>query len=248
MKNDKPSAEQGRAFLKSNWNLLEGVVSDQNRGIPNPEMQKRIPSGAEIINLISPDEFSAHETTLQEAVANRKSRRKYSDGALSLEDLSFLLWATQGVKRITPNHSLRSVPSAGARHAIETYIYVDRVEDLPQGLYRYLALEHKLCLLASDSDLDDRIDIALHRQRWNSAATFIWAALPYRMEWRYSIVAHKLIALDAGHICQNLYLACECIGCGTCAIGAYDQSLLDAAIGVDGRDEFAVYAAPVGKI
>jgi SagB-type dehydrogenase family enzyme len=68
------------------------------------------------------------------------------------------------------------------------------------------------------------------------------------MEWRYGLAAHKVIALDAGHVCQNLYLACEAIGAGTCAIGAYDQDALDALLEVDGRDEFAVYLAPVGKI
>lgn len=38
-----------------------------------------------------------------------------------------------------------------------------------------------------------------------AAVTFIWTAIPYRMEWRYGIAAHKVIAPDAGHVCQNLY-------------------------------------------
>ena len=54
--------------------------------------------------------------------------------------------------------------------------------------------------------------------------------------------------LDAGHVCQNLYLACEAIGAGTCAIAAYDQEAMDRFLRIDGRDEFAVYLAPVGKI
>jgi SagB-type dehydrogenase family enzyme len=75
---------------------------------------------------------------------------------------------------------------------------------------------------------------------------FFWTAIPYRSEWRYAAASHKLIALDAGHLCQNLYLACEAIGAGTCAIGAYDQALCDELLGVDGVDELTVYAAPVG--
>ena len=81
-----------------------------------------------------------------------------------------------------------------------------------------------------------------------AAVTFIWTAVPYRMEWRYSLAAHKVIALDAGHVCQNLYLACEAVGAGTCAIAAYDQQELDELLGLDGDTEFAVYLAPVGKI
>jgi SagB-type dehydrogenase family enzyme len=68
------------------------------------------------------------------------------------------------------------------------------------------------------------------------------------MEWRYGLASFKLIALDAGHVCQNLYLACEAINAGTCAIAAYNQEKLDTLLGVDGDEEFAVYMAPVGKI
>jgi SagB-type dehydrogenase family enzyme len=67
------------------------------------------------------------------------------------------------------------------------------------------------------------------------------------MEWRYDVAAHKVIAIDAGHVCQNLYLACEAIGAGTCAIAAYDQEAVDGLLRIDGKDEFAVYLAPVGK-
>jgi SagB-type dehydrogenase family enzyme len=72
--------------------------------------------------------------------------------------------------------------------------------------------------------------------------------IPYRAEWRYHIAAHKAALLDAGHICQNLYLACEGIGIGTCAIAAYDQQKTDELIGVDGVAEYSVYMSPVGKL
>jgi SagB-type dehydrogenase family enzyme len=68
------------------------------------------------------------------------------------------------------------------------------------------------------------------------------------MEWRYGLAAHKVIAIDAGHVCQNLYLACEAIGAGTCAIAAYDQEAMDDLVGLDGKDEFTIYLAPVGKV
>ena len=78
--------------------------------------------------------------------------------------------------------------------------------------------------------------------------TFIWTAIPYRMEWRYDLAAHKVIAIDAGHVCQNLYLACEAIGAGTCAVAAYHQELMDQLLRIDGKDEFTIYLAPVGKV
>ena len=62
------------------------------------------------------------------------------------------------------------------------------------------------------------------------------------------VLSAKVIAQDSGHLCQNLYLACEAIGAGTCAIGAYDQDKIDPVLGVDGEDEFTIYVAPVGKV
>jgi SagB-type dehydrogenase family enzyme len=83
---------------------------------------------------------------------------------------------------------------------------------------------------------------------FESAVVFIWSAIPYRAEWRYGPLAHKMIAQDSGHLCQNLYLACGSIGLGTCAIGAYNQQIMDDVLGLDGTDEFTIYAATVGKI
>jgi SagB-type dehydrogenase family enzyme len=127
------------------------------------------------------------------------------------------------------------------------YIFAARVDGLGPGLYRYLPLEHSLVVQRGGDD-SPRLDEALSGQYWNAAAVFIWAAVPYRSEWRYGPAAHKLVALDAGHSCQNLYLACESLGCGTCAIGAYNQEKLDAYLGLDGVERFAIYAAPVGRI
>lgn len=73
-------------------------------------------------------------------------------------------------------------------------------------------------------------------------------AVFYRMEWRYGDASYKVIALDAGHVCQNLYLACEAVSAGACAIAAYDQKLADRLVGVDGEEEFVLYMAAVGKV
>jgi SagB-type dehydrogenase family enzyme len=80
-----------------------------------------------------------------------------------------------------------------------------------------------------------------------SAVTFIWTCVIYRMAWRYSERAYRLVHLDAGHVCQNLYLAAEQIGCGVCAIGAFDDELMADLLGIDGVEEFVIYCATVGK-
>ena len=93
----------------------------------------------------------------------------------------------------------------------------------------------------------NRITEGLFRQRFGAPVIFLWSVIPYRTEWRYAYESDKVIAIDAGHLCQNLYFACEALDCGTCAVGAYDQKTLDSALGLDGTDEFVIYCAPVGK-
>ncbi len=242
-----------RDLIKADiWEEMSGDSTDQQLGKPQPPLQQPYPEDATLIDLPAPQRLDLAPVSLFSALRSRKSRRKYSAAALSLEELAFLLWATQGIRRVMRGNRaiFRTVPSAGARHPFETYLVINRVDGVEPGLYRYLSLDHKLCFLRTAPDLAERAAEACHHQTFvaQSAVTFIWTALPYRTEWRYSEAAPKLIALDAGHVCQNLYLACEGIGAGACAIAAYHQELLDALLGVDGEDEFAVYVAPVGKL
>lgn len=241
----------GREFLKSSrWSEWRRTLTDQKKQAPFPPLQKPYPADAKLIDLIAPKDFSVGALPLRDAISRRVSHRKFTDAFLTLEELSFLLWATQGVKEIIRDGyaTRRNVPSGGSRHSFETYLCIERVQGLKPGLYRYLALEHKLILLDDDAEMYRQVNDATENQNFGGAVIFIWTTIPYRTEWRYSFVAHKLILLDAGHVCQNLYLACEAIGCGTCAIGAYNQEKMDAVLGVDGKNEMTVYCAPVGKV
>ncbi|HPR18226.1 MAG TPA: SagB/ThcOx family dehydrogenase [Candidatus Cloacimonadota bacterium] len=246
---------ENRKFLQSNFLELDDYQTDQNKNLPQPPLQKPVPANAEISDLIAPEQIEVKNNDLKHNILNRRSRRKFSKVPLSLAELSFLLWATQGVKEtITRSNrtyvTLRTVPSAGARHPFETYLIVHEVESLKPGLYRYLPLEHKLLFIKEIENQKQNMIEAAHGQEFpgNCAVVFIWAAIPYRTEWRYHTASHKLVLLDAGHVCQNLYLACEGISAGTCAIAAYDQEKTDALIGVDGIDEYSIYMAPVGKL
>jgi len=247
------SMETYRQFLKSDlWDAWTKLETDQRKQIPPPPPQKPCPQDATLIDLVAPEDLTVGRMPLIEAINRRRSRRRFTEQPLTLEELSFLLWATQGVREVLSDGSFtrRTVPSGGSRHPFETYLVVNRVSGVGPGLYRYLPLAHKLCFLYADAGLTDRVIDASRDQRFvgHCAVTFIWTAIPYRTEWRYSIISPKIIALDAGHLCQNLYLASEAIGAGTCAIGAYDQAKMDAILGVDGREEFTVYVAPVGKL
>ncbi|MBM4338658.1 MAG: SagB/ThcOx family dehydrogenase [Deltaproteobacteria bacterium] len=242
-----------RFFLKDSIRKrVDFSLTDQNRGMDPPPIEKPYPADALRIDLVKPAEWKhIPNIDLTKAIRNRQSRRMYKREPLTLEEVSFLLWTTQGVRgEVEWGHAYRTVPSAGCRHALETYLAVFRLEGLDAGIYRYLPLSHQLLFEFSEKNLAGKIVSATFGQPYagNSSLTFIWTAIPYRMEWRYGLAAHRVIAMDAGHVCQNLYLACEAIGAGTCAIGAYDQEAMDQLLHLDGEEEFVIYMAPVGKV
>ncbi|MBN1620663.1 SagB/ThcOx family dehydrogenase [candidate division WOR-3 bacterium] len=224
----------------------------QSRGIAPPPVEKPSPPGAKKIELISPGKWqNIRNISIEKAIALRKSHRSFTKDSMKLDEISFLLWATQGVrKKESERICFRTVPSAGCRHAFETYLAVFRVDNLEKAIYRYLPLSHELLFVRNPENLEKEVAISTLGQNFCSegAAVFYWTALPERMEWRYSSASYKVIALDAGHVCQNLYLACSAINAGTCAIAAYDQERADEMLDLNGLDEFVIYIAPVGKI
>ncbi|HPC83358.1 MAG TPA: SagB/ThcOx family dehydrogenase [Thermoanaerobaculaceae bacterium] len=249
---DELETTRRREFLKDTVRKqVDFTATHQSRGVPPPPLSKPAPEGALRVPLPRPGHWQGiRDVTLAAAIAGRRSRREFAPEAVSLDELAFLLWATQGVTRLLgAGHALRTVPSAGCRHAFETYLAIQRVKGVEAGLWRFLPVDNQLVRLGGDGDLGSRLVAATFFQRFVAAAavTFVWTAVPYRMEWRYGAAAHKVIALDAGHVCQNLYLACEAAGCGTCAIAAYDQEAMDELLGVDGDEELTIYLAPVGK-
>ena len=240
-----------RKYLK---NIPVTKESDQRKGLPIPDIEKLVPEGVDLIDLVPPSDFTVGKVSLIDAIRDRVSHRKYTEKKLTLEEFSFLLWSTQGVKGYERDGLVtkRTVPAGGALHPFETYLLINRVEGLKQGLYRYIATQHKLLLITTENaeKFPEIINELSYNQTFvgKSAVVFIWTARPYRTEWRYGEDSLKDICMSVGHICQNLYLACEGINAGTCAILAYDQDGLDKFLNIDGNNEVSLYLAPVGKL
>ena len=243
--------DEARCFLKDSVRMtVDFSRTEQGRGLPPPPLEKPYDASAPRISLPAPDTWQGVAAVeLVAAIRGRESRRRYARTPVTLDQLAFLLWATQGIRRrLNAGTALRAVPSAGARHAFETYLCILNVADVGPGIYRYLAVTHELLRVSQPEQMAARMVEGTLGQSFvaQSAVLFAWAAIPHRMEWRYGLASHKVIAIDAGHVCQNLYLACEAIGAGTCAIAAYRQEAMDALLGVDGQEEFTVYLAAVG--
>ncbi|MFW9770120.1 MAG: SagB/ThcOx family dehydrogenase [Candidatus Thorarchaeota archaeon] len=143
----------------------------------------------------------------------------------------------------------RTVASAGAKSPLETYLVINNVSGLESGLYRYISFSHQLMYIKKIENAEEKMGELAFDQKFVGTAPviFCWAAVPYRTEWRYTILSHKYIAIDLGIVNQSLYLACEAINLGTVAIGYYEQNKLDELLGLNTDDEFIVLIAPVGR-
>jgi SagB-type dehydrogenase family enzyme len=239
----------GKEFIeKTKYKYLD--TSDQMKGYESPPLEADYDTSLPHVALPDPRTYKEFRVSIREAIERRTSVRDYSHLPMSREELSYVLWCTQGVREIVSGAStLRTVPSAGARHPLETYLLVNNVKDITPGLYRYRALEHKLVHLPTAPGLTSRITRAFLDQEIvrECAVLFIWVATVYRTTWRYSERGYRYIFLDAGHACQNLYLSAESVGCGVCAIAAFHDDAVNQLLGVDGDKQFAIYAATAGK-
>jgi SagB-type dehydrogenase family enzyme len=243
--------ETGKEFMiKTQYQFIE--PSDQNKGLPQPPIELDYDKSLEMIDLPEVSKNSIPEYSLKEAIESRKSIRKYSNRTLSLEELSWLLWCTQGIKEILGDYriTLRNVPSAGARHAFETYLLMNKVESLQPGVYRFLATINKLIAINLENNIAEKLTNACLQQSHikNSAVSFFWVAVPYRMCYRYGERGYRYLHIDVGHVCQNLYLAAGNIGCGVCAVAAFDDQKVNDLFTFDGEEKFVIYLATVGKL
>lgn len=247
---------QGRHFMQGRREddpYEADFESDQDRGLPMPPLVKAPMRGEEARTKLTTD-FSELDLKcdLAQLIYERRSCRVFTRKGVTLAQLSFLLWATQGVKGIRGKGyaTLRTVPSGGARHEFETYLIIANVEGLAPGAYHYLPMEHAVEYLGAIDDIPAAISETLSGQKWSAKAdvVFYWAMDARRAEWRYSIKAHRPALIDAGHVGQNLYIACTGLGLGTCGIAAFSHEKCAALFGLDGEDEYVVYSAPVGTV
>ena len=260
------SYKQNRSFMKSSLSDCDEVATaDIARGVPQPLIQKPITEDSTLIDLPPINSLTAPKADFFECVSNRISRRTYSKEPMTIDELSFLLWCTQGVKKVISGYKkyikdgsgknyLRPVATGGCIPSYETYIAINNVSGVESGIWKYLPLSHQLLYIKNVKNLSMRISDTFTNPSQDqsyaskAAVVFLWACRPYYGEWRYKETSHKLMLIDLGHISQQLYLATEAIGCGCCAIGGYYQNKADELIDVDGENEFTVLCASIGHI
>ena len=182
----------------------------------------------------------------------RETHREFSKASLPLAALSQLLSYTWGVQGqfATPLGALfhKTSPSAGARHPVEAYVLSLRVDGLPQGLYHYNCVKHRLELLRRVSAAEKAVRYCAGQAfAGKAAALCVMTAVFPRSMWKYRFSrAYRVVLLDAGHLCQTFCLTATWLGLAPFCTAALDDSLIERDLGIDGVTESALYVAGVG--
>ncbi len=232
-----------RECLKPLWLELDANETDKLKRLPKPSCVKTY-ENSKMIEL-DKDISAVSKKTLNDVINSRRSTRKYQDKNLSFKEFSYLCLNTSSIREFGPGYAFGVIPTGGATNSMETYVYVNKVDGLEPGLYHFMKDKNNIELIDKELTRED-VNKAIRGQLRGAAVIFFWTTYPYRSEYKYSYLSHKMIAMEAGHACQNLYLLSESIDCGCVAIAAYDQKSVDKLINVD-EEEFVIYVGAVGK-
>ncbi len=186
---------------------------------------------------------------LWEIIARRRSRRRFADTPISLQQLAQLVGGVAGITSGETEDAFRATASAGALYPNETYLAVSNVTDCPAGIYHHEVLENRLAMLA-EGDFSAEIAQACLGQRFMAAAgvVFAWGAVVARCAQKYGDRAYRYVYLDAGHLGAQLQLAAEALDLGSVNIGAFFDDEVNRLLGLDGIAETVVYLTAVGTL
>jgi SagB-type dehydrogenase family enzyme len=218
---------------------------------PPPRYKCLCGTAAFALRLPQPDRLGRWDVS--ELLVSRRTCREFSGAALSLNEVANLLFYTGGVLCEHDTIAFGTVlkkcaPSPGARHGTELYPVILNCEGAEPGLYHYCVEHHALAAIA-DIDTKQFLRAALVNQEYfeNASMTVFFTCVVARLQWKYKVPRiYRLAHLEVGHYCQNFLLAATALRRGAFCTGALGDSVIEAALGVDGRQEFVLYAAGAG--
>jgi SagB-type dehydrogenase family enzyme len=195
--------------------------------------------------IVLPEPRDSGEISVEEALLERRSIRNYKDEALTLAEVSQLLWAAQG---ITHPGGYRTAPSAGALYPLEFYVVAGNVDGLRPGIYKYRPQGHELEKVAEGDVRAELCAAALDQECVeDGAAVLVFAAVYERTTRKYSERGVRYVHMEVGHAAQNVYLQTVSLGLGTVVVGAFDDDEVERLLQME-DDEQALCIMPVGSV
>ena len=183
------------------------------------------------------------EVSVEQALKSRRSVRSFNSRALSLAEVSQLLWAAQGIT----GGRFRTAPSAGALYPLKVHLAVGNVEGLKPGVYRYYPAEHSLSEVL-EGDVRESLARSAHRQEWvaEGAIALVFSAVYESTTRKYGERGIRYVHMEAGHAAQNVYLQAQALGLSTVTVGAFIDSSVRRLLRLQDREQ-PLSIMPVGE-
>ncbi|HII99307.1 MAG TPA: SagB/ThcOx family dehydrogenase [Methanoregula sp.] len=219
--------------------------------VPEPPHELPVQKDQLVIKLPSPKKFKVPDIPVRQAIERWEPVGFFSRSSMTLKELSYLLWCSQGFKKmVAESIQVRNVPSGGSRYPLETYFVASDVEGLEAGLYRYLPMSNRIVAERIDSGLILEMSTASMNFKimTRAAVTFIWVAVPYRSTWALGNRGYRSVLIEAGHTCQNLVLAAANIGYEVFPTDMFHDDLIVKLANLDPETQWPVYLGAVGKV
>jgi len=184
------------------------------------------------------------QTSVEKALLKRRSIREYKSEALTLEEISQILWAAQG---ITNQEGFRTAPSAGALYPLEVYLVVGNVRGLSDGVYKYRPSGHRLVRIL-EGDKRGTLSVAALNQICIKEAPIdiVFSAVYKRTTIKYGKRGIRYVHMEVGHAAQNVYLEAVSLNLGTVTIGAFHDNIVKKVLNMP-KEEHPLYIMPVGR-
>ena len=195
--------------------------------------------------IILPEPRKSVGISVEEALLERRSIRNYKDEAMTLTEVSQLLWAAQG---ITHPGGYRTAPSAGALYPLEVYVVAGNVDGLLPGIYKYRPQGHELEKVAEGDVRGELCAAALDQECIeDGAVVLVFAAVYERTTGKYGERGVRYVHMEVGHAAQNVHLQAVSQGLGTVVVGAFDDGGVEKLLQMQ-DDERALCIMPVGRV
>lgn len=222
--------------------FLTACVAKQKN--ENQKEEKKMPI-EKSQTIFLPEPQISGKVSLEETISKRRSRRNFKDKALTLEQISQILWSAQGITN--KEKGSRSAPSAGALYPLEIYLVVSDqgVEDLETGVYHFSPKENNLKMVKAGDYRDDLAKAGLGQSSINQApVSIVITAIYERVTQKYGDRGKKYVHMEAGHAGQNIYLQAEALGLGTVVIGAFNDGQVKRVLSL--AEGEPLYIMPIG--
>ena len=230
-----------RRYVVSVISLLLFVSNCQLTPKPAPTP---IPASVQETAIRLPEPRHESNVSIEQSLLQRRSTRSYTGDLITLQEVSQLLWAAQG---ITDNRGFRTAPSAGALYPLEVYVVSGDVDNLSAGIYKYEPREHELSLIIDGDKRSELADAAL-AQSWveKGALAIVFTAVYERTTVKYGERGIRYVHIEVGHAAQNLCLQATAMDLGVVTVGAFNDERVSELLNLPDNEK-PLYIIPIGR-